>query len=89
MKIKLFEDLFLLQRLDQLIRTRATGSPTHLADRLGACERDVYRLIADLRVQGFPISYDLEHGTYYYTEQVKLEISMAVGGEKLLTIQGG
>ena len=89
MKIKIFDDLFLLQQIDHLIRTRATGTPEHLASRLGACERDVFRLIADLRVQGFPIAYDRQADTYYYMEPVKLDISIVVGGEKLLSIQGG
>lgn len=89
MKIKIFDDLFLLQRVDHLIRTRATGAPAQLASRLGCCERDVYRLIADLRSQGFPISYDRQADTYYYAEPVKLNISIVVGAEKLLSIQGG
>lgn len=89
MKIKLFDDLFLLQRLDQLIRTRATGTPCDLAERLGTSKRDVYRLIGSLRDQGFPIAYDRDNGTCYYEAPVKLEISIAVDGKKLLTIQGG
>jgi biotin operon repressor len=89
MKIKIFDDLFLLQRIDHLIRTRATGTPAQLASRLNICERDIYRLLADLRDQGFPISYDKEAYTYYYAESVKLEVSIVVGTKKLLTIQGG
>lgn len=89
MKINIFEELFLLQRVDHLIRTRATGTPTQLASRLSICERDVYRLIADLRDQGFPIAYDRQADTYYYVEPVKLDICIMVGTEKLLTIQGG
>ncbi|MEQ1746799.1 MAG: hypothetical protein ABMA02_15305 [Saprospiraceae bacterium] len=89
MKIKLFDDFYLLQRLDHLIRTRATGTPCDLADRLGTSKRDVCRIIADLREQGFPIGYDREGGTYYYKEPVKLDVSIAVGGKKLLSIQGG
>lgn len=89
MKIKIFDDLFLLQQIDHLIRTRATGTPEQLASRLGACERDVFRLIADLRDQGFPIAYDRQAYTYCYMEPVKLDITIMVGSEKLLTIQGG
>lgn len=89
MKIRIFDDLYLLQRIDHLIRTRATGTPAQLARRLNTCERDVYRLLADLRDQGFPIAYDKQSDTYYYMEQVKLDISIVVGSEKLLTIRGG
>jgi hypothetical protein len=89
MKIRIFDELFLFQRIDHLIRTRATGTPAQLASRLNICERDVYRLLADLRDQGFPIAYDKQADTYYYMEPVKLDISIVVGGEKLLCIQGG
>jgi hypothetical protein len=89
MKIRIFEELFLLQRIDYLIRTRATGTPVQLSSRLNTCEREVYRLIASLREQGFPIAYDKQADTYYYMEPVVLNFSIVVGGEKLLSIQGG
>lgn len=89
MKIKIFDDFFLLQQIDHLIRTRATGTPGQLAARLGCCERDAYRLISNLRDQGFPIAYDRQADTYYYMEPVKLDISIVVGAEKLLSIRGG
>ncbi len=89
MKIKIFDGFFLLQRVDNLIRTRATGTPEQFASRMGCCERDVYRLISDLRAQGFPIAYDRQVNTYYYLEAVKLDISIIVGSEKLLSIKGG
>jgi len=88
-KTNLFEELFLLQRIDQLIRTRATGTPSKLANILGISERNVYRLIADLRENGFPIAYDRESGNYFYKEMVKLEISIIVGKDKLISIRGG
>lgn len=49
----------------------------------------MYRLMADLRDQGFPIAYDRYADTYYYIEPVKLDVSIVVGAEKLLAIQGG
>ena len=89
MKINIFNDLFLLQRIDYFIRTRNTGTPVQLASRLNICERDVYRLLSDLRDQGFPIAYDKQAASYYYLEPVKIQFSIMVGSEKLLTIQGG
>lgn len=85
----LFSDLFLLERVDHLIRTRATGKPTQLASRLETCERNVYRLIGRLRDMGFPIEYDKQSDTYYYKEPVHLHIDIIVGNEKLLGIRGG
>jgi predicted DNA-binding transcriptional regulator YafY len=87
--MNLFNDLFLLQRIDHLVRTRATGTPVQLAERLGISERKLYRLISELRDQGFPITYDKPADTYYYSEPVKIEFSILVGQENLMIIRGG
>ncbi len=87
--MNLFSDLFLLQRIDHLVRTRATGTPQRLAERLQISERHVFRLISDLREQGFPIAYDKQAESYYYSEPVKIEISILVGNENLMIIRGG
>ena len=87
--MNIFDELFLLQRIDHLVRTRATGTPAQLASRLNVSERNLYRLLGDLRDRGFPIAYDKQASTYYYVEPVKLDISIMVGSEKLLLIQGG
>ncbi|MDO8368361.1 MAG: hypothetical protein Q7T20_16285 [Saprospiraceae bacterium] len=87
--MNIFTDLFLLQRIDNLIRTRATGTPIQLAERLGISERKLYRLMGDFRDQGFPIAYDKQADTYYYSELVKIEFSILVGQENLMTIRGG
>ena len=55
--MNLFADLFLIQRIDHLLRTRATGTPVQLAERLGINERKLYRLMGEFRDQGFPIAY--------------------------------
>lgn len=85
----IFSNLFFLQRIDHLIRTRATGSPEQLASRLSVSERNVYRLIKELKCQGFPIAYDKQANTYYYSEPVRLDFSIIIGPEKLLAIRGG
>ena len=87
--MNVFEDLFLLQRIDHLIRTRATGTPDQLADRLNISERHVYRLVGKLRDQGLPIGYDKFKCTYYYSEPVALRFDIEVNGRKLLAIKGG
>lgn len=87
--MNIFDDLFLLQRIDHLVRTRATGSPTQLAARLNTSERKVYRLLGELRDQGFPIAYDKIADTYYYQDAVKIEFSILVGKTNLMAIRGG
>ena len=87
--MNIFTDLFLLQRIDHLIRTRATGTPTQLAERLDISQRKLYRLMGEFRDQGFPITYDKQADTYFYSEPVKIEFSILVGQENLMTIRGG
>lgn len=87
--MNIFSDLYILQRIDHLIRTRATGSPCQMASRMGISERNLYRLMSNLRDQGFPIAFDKQADTYYYSESVKIEFSILVGREKLIAIRGG
>ena len=87
--MNIFDELFTLQQIDHLIRTRATGSPKGLAKRLTISECSVYRLLERLKVQGFPIAYDKPAQTYYYTEQVKWNVEFVVGKDKILSIKGG
>lgn len=87
--MNLFSDLFLLERLDYLIRNRATGTPHQLASRLDTSERNIYRLISRLRDMGLPIAYDKFVDSYYYNEPVQMRFDIVVGNEKLLGIKGG
>lgn len=87
--MNIFGNLFLLERLDYLIRTRATGDPAHFARRLEISERHIYRIVGELCDQGLPIKYDKKMKTYYYHEPVKLRVSLQINGKELLHIKGG
>lgn len=55
-----------IERLEQLIRLKATGTPDQLAERLGVSRRTVFNLIENLRQMGKDIKYDAHRKTYYY-----------------------
>jgi hypothetical protein len=59
--------LALIERVDQLIRQKATGSPPQMAAKLGLSLRAWHylrdELIEDL---AFPIAYSRSRQTYYY-----------------------
>lgn len=57
--------------LDRLIRTRATGTPEQLAQKLGLSTSGWYRL-RDILVNDldWPLAFDPYRCTYYYTENV-------------------
>ena len=84
-----------LRYLDYLIRTRATGTPQQLAEKLGLSPSGWFawrdKLVNDLE---WPLAYDPHGQTYHYTENVKFMIgfkrldedqtSGITGGAKLL-----
>lgn len=60
-------DLFnRLETLDYLIRSRSTGSPRKLAQRLDMSERNLYQFLEVMKDLGAPICYCKTYKTYYY-----------------------
>ena len=87
--MNIFQDLYLLQRLDYLIRTHATGSPKDLARRLELSERQIFRLIQKMKDIGFPIAYSKSQQYYYYDGEVKIRFELVINKEKTIQIKGG
>ena len=58
-----------LEYLDYLIRTKATGSPRVLAQKLNISRRTVFEYIEILKSLEAPIVYDRHNETYYYAER--------------------
>lgn len=65
---KLTQQLEIIERIDQLIRLKATGRPKQLADRLEVSEATVFRMIETMKELNAPICYDLARQSYVYTE---------------------
>ncbi|MBG6129395.1 putative DNA-binding transcriptional regulator YafY [Aquimarina sp. EL_43] len=60
----------IIERMDQLIRLQATGSPEKFAQRLGISRTKLYRMIKLMRALNAPIEYDTVIQSYVYTEAV-------------------
>ena len=60
-----------IERIHNLIKTKATGSPKECARRLKISERQFYRLIDLMKELGAPIHYDLYTNSYCYEYEVK------------------
>lgn len=86
---KFFEILDLIDRLDGLIRRKATGKPSELARRLNVCERKVYQLIDTLRNLGAPVEYCPHRESYYYTSDVEFRRELFVQRVDAEKIKGG
>ena len=88
--MKFFEHIELLQRIDQLIRLKATGTPQNLGEKLKMSERQARRIIDDMKGRGLPISYCKHKQSYYYESEVfmKFEIVAIMGDERKKIIGG-
>lgn len=63
--------LSLVERINDLICTKSTGTPRQMAQRLGLSERAWYYLLDQLRNDyGLPIAYCRFRQSYYYTDDV-------------------
>ncbi|MBB3842396.1 hypothetical protein FHS57_006427 [Runella defluvii] len=79
----------LVQRVDSLIKTKSTGSPKQMAQRLGISERSWYYLLNQLRSEfGIPIAFSRFRCSYYYPDDAShwddfLKIFMALPNSKI------
>lgn len=74
--MKFLEQLQRLDRLDQLIRLKATGSADSIATRLEVSRRTVYNLIEVLKVLGAEIAYCQNRESFYYLNEVQFDFSI-------------
>jgi hypothetical protein len=76
--MKLFEEINMIERLDQLIRLKATGTPNCLAIKLDISKRQTHRYIEEMKEMGLKICYCKKRCTYYYEEDTFLKFKMYV-----------
>ena len=57
-----------IERIDQLIKMKATGSPEELAERLKISKRQVFRYLDMIKNQGKNIHYEPLRRSYTYKE---------------------
>lgn len=82
----------LIERIDQLIRLQATGSPEKLASRLGVSRAKVYRLIDTMKELNAPVSYDFSRQSFIYTKEVHYRFDFIDGQldhKEVRSINGG
>jgi len=66
--MKIHTQIERLKCVNWLIQTKATGTPSQLAEKLNISVATVYRLIAELRDRGVPIQYCKHSQCYIYSE---------------------
>ena len=80
--MRLFEYVDKLSIFDKLVRQERTGTPGELAERLSIGRSTLYEMIDELRSRGAEIKYSRPKGTFYYYNDVVLDIRLNI---KLLT----
>ena len=68
----------LVERADQRIRLKATGTPNEFAAILGISRASLFRLLEEFKILGAPIRYCDKRISYYYEYPVKIEFSFRV-----------
>ncbi len=67
-----------LKKIHQYIKVCNTGSPNEFAYKLGISESQLYNVLDDLKIKGFPISYSRKIKSYIYEENCELEMNFSV-----------
>lgn len=60
-----------IERLHQLLKLKATGSPKDCAGKLEISERQLYNTLELMKALGAPIYYDIANGSYCYEYEVE------------------
>lgn len=87
--MKLLESLERIDRIDNLIRRKATGSPKSLAQKLEVSERSIHRLIEMMKNMGAPIYYCISRQCYCYEEKVEFRFGFYLSGSQPEELFGG
>lgn len=73
-----------LRKIHEFIKVANTGTPKEFAIRLQLSESQLYNILEDLKIKGFPISYSKSLKSYVYIDDCELEIIYSI---KLITPQ--
>lgn len=67
-----YDQIRRIERIDLLLRTRSTGTPEELAEKLGISTSQVYQIIKLMKIElEAPIYYSRACQSYCYRENVK------------------
>lgn len=86
------EKISTIERVDQLIRLKATGAPNDLANRLGVSRRCLFNIIKVMKEMEAPIKFCNSRQSYYYERECKLafgfiENKKVLGGQNVKRIE--
>ncbi|MBG6131413.1 putative DNA-binding transcriptional regulator YafY [Aquimarina sp. EL_43] len=78
----------LIERVDQLIRLQATGTPEELISKLGISKTKLYRIINTMKTLNAPIEYDITLQSFVYVEPVGFTFGFYTKNQKSKILNG-
>jgi len=78
-----------IERIDQLIRLKATGTPNNLAKRLTISRRTLYNILDFMKGQGAEIYYSTNQQSFCYKHEVYFYFGFSKEKKQLKQITGG
>ena len=90
--MKTFEYLERIKKLNRLIRSGQTGTPSELAAIMGISQSHLFRCLKELEQYGMEIQYSRSLKTYYYANDNELTIFYSlqlIAASKTKEIMGG
>lgn len=87
--MNLLDTLKTIERLDQLIRLKATGSPLELSKRLETSERTIYNIIRTMKNMSAPIYYCKAVQSYCYEDEVRFKFGFYCKNGEAENLYGG
>ncbi|MEM1124251.1 MAG: HTH domain-containing protein [Bacteroidota bacterium] len=78
-----------LERLDQLIRLKATGTPEELAKRLKVSRSTLYNIFEFIKRQGVKVAYCAQRQSYYYETNTYFCFGFFTEKVQLKQVKGG
>jgi len=75
------EKLQVIERVDGLIKRKATGTADELAERLGVSRSTVFEIINCMKAMGAEIEYNTSRQSYFYTVDKELSIGFVHSGQ--------
>lgn len=76
--MKTLKQLERLRKIHQYIKVSNTGTPKDFAYKLDISESQLYNVLEDLKIKGFPIEYSRSLKSYLYKNSCELEIIYSV-----------
>ncbi len=87
--MNLIDQIFRLKRIHHFITTKSTGPPCAFSRKLGISNRQLFRLLDELKTYGLPIEYCRHRQSYFYAREVKVDISFEIKENGRSRVFGG